>query len=99
MKYQARKHTAGEWQSGLTCRAMNRTQVALAFKEGTRAVGVTRGMAFVGERTAGKPKRVNAFALRMIERNRPTGAAARAGMAAAVRRMKAQTLRHCVQSW
>jgi hypothetical protein len=37
---------------------------------------------------------VNAFALVMIERNRPACATARSGMAAAVRRMKAQTLRH-----
>ena len=75
---------------------MNRAQVCVAFKEAARTVGLTRGMAVVGERTTGKPKRVNGFALAMIERDRPSGAAARAGMAAAVRRMKAETRGHRV---
>ena len=48
------------------------------------------------DRPAASRQRANALALRMIERNRPAGAAARAGMAAAVRRMKAETLRHRV---
>ena len=96
MEYDARKHAAGKWESGLTRGVVNRAQMAVAFKESTRAVGATRGVAFFGEHTTGKPKRMNAFAFRMSERNRPAGAAARAGMAAAVSRMKGQTLRHCV---
>jgi hypothetical protein len=75
---------------------MNRAQMTVAVKESARAVGVTRGMAFRSNRTGGKPKRVNTFALVMIERNRPPRAAARAGMAAAVRRVETQTLRQNV---
>src|SRR5207245_10003207 len=78
---------------GVTGRVRNRAQVAVAVKERARSVGVARRMTVRRERTGGKSKRVNAFAFAMIERDRPAGAAACAGMAAAVRRMKAQTLR------
>jgi len=96
VEHHAGKHAAGQRQRGVARRVMNRAQVTVAFKESARTVGLTRGMALRRERTAHKPKRVNTFPFRMIKRNRPSRAAACAGMAAAVRRMKAQTLGHSV---
>jgi hypothetical protein len=68
--------------------------VAITFKEGARALVMPRRDAVARYRPDTKSQRLNGFAFTMIERNRPPGAAARSGMAAAVRRVKAQTLRH-----
>jgi hypothetical protein len=75
---------------------MNRAEMSVACEKSARAVAVPRGVTLRGEGTVRKPKRVNAFAFAMIEWDCPSRAAARAGMAAAVRRMKAETLRHGV---
>src|SRR5436190_5760470 len=72
---------------------MNRA-AAFIIKERARAVGEPRGGAVWRDRAATKTKRVNTFALVMSEGNRPAGAAAGAGMAAAVRRVKAETRDH-----
>jgi hypothetical protein len=79
-------------------RVMERAQPAVTFKEGARAVVVPRRDAVARDRTDTKLQRLNGFAFAMIEGNRPPGAAAGSGMAAAVRRVKAQTLRHDLRS-
>jgi hypothetical protein len=96
MEYDAREHPARQRQRRLSRRVMNRAEMTGAVEKSTRAVAVSRGVTLRRERTAGKPKRVNAFALAMIEWDCPSRAAARAGMAATVRRMKAETRRHGV---
>jgi hypothetical protein len=77
---------------------MNSAVVALWFEECAGAVRMSgrdrRTPSLTRQESSAKPQRLNALAFLRIEGNRPACAAARAGLAAPVRGVKAETHGH-----